>query len=352
MFSRLKTRLGVTFDEVLLEPRKTSVLRDDVSLETNLTKKTTLKTPLLAAASDTVSEARLAIALGTRGGLAVLHRNCTVEEQIAMVKEVKESGVPAAAAVGPTDVERAKRLAEAGASFISIDCAHAHAPGIVEAAKEMKKLIGDAQLIVGNVATKEAARDFVHIADALKVGIGPGSICTTRIVSGVGVPQLTAINDVASVARKHNVPIIADGGIRFSGDIVKALAAGASSVMMGSMFAATEEAPGEIIEEDGVRYKSYRGMGSQEAMDKRHATDRYSEKGTHATPEGVTGRVLLKGTVSSVVDELEGGVRAGMAYIGAHTINEAPKQARFIQISNAGLQESHPHSIDQSSSKE
>lgn len=344
MFFHKSIRTGLTFDEVLLEPRKTSVLRQDVNVQTKLTKTATLNIPVLAAASDTVSGTKLAIALGKLGGMAVLHRNCSVEEQIQMIKEVKATDLPVAVAVGPTDIDRAVVVAKAGADFIFIDCAHAHAPGIIKVAQEIKKQT-KAQLVVGNIATKEAARDFSHVADAFKVGIGPGSICTTRVVSGVGVPQLTAIMDVASVAKRHNIPVIADGGIRFSGDVVKALAAGASSVMLGSLFAATEEAPGDITEIDGKRYKTYRGMGSVEAMAKRHAIDRYAENGKHTTPEGVSGRVPLRGSVSVVVDELLNGIRAGMGYLGARTINELPKQARFIFITKAGLLESHPHSI-------
>lgn len=347
MLFRSRPKEGITFDEVLLEPRKTDVHREDAQVKTRLTKNISMDLPVLAAASDTVSEAALAIALGKAGGVAVLHRNCTLEEQILMVQEVKSHNVLVAAAVGPTDVERAVALNKAGASIIVMDCAHAHAPGIIAAAKEMKeKINGD--LIVGNIATKEAARDFSHIADAFKVGIGPGSICTTRIVSGVGVPQLTAILDVVSVAKKHKIPVIADGGIRFSGDVVKALAAGASSVMLGSLLAATDEAPGEISEVDGKRYKSYRGMGSKGAMEKRHATDRYSESKRHSTPEGVSGRVLLRGSVTEIVGELVGGLKAGMAYIGARAIEDMPKRARFIFISKAGLIESHPHSITSS----
>jgi IMP dehydrogenase len=340
-------RTGLTFDEVLLEPRKTDVLRQDTSVKTRLTKKATLDIPVLAAASDTVSNAQLAIALGKLGGMAVLHRNCTLEEQIAMVKEVKAAGLRVAAAVGPMDVDRAVALVDAGASFISIDCAHAHAPGIIRAVTEMKRKT-KVEIIVGNIATKEAAKDFAHIADAFKVGIGPGSICTTRVVSGVGVPQLTAIMDVATVAKRYGIPLIADGGIRFSGDVVKALAAGASSVMLGSMLAATDEAPGDITEENGVQYKSYRGMGSREALAKHIAHDRYAPGGAkHSTPEGVSGRVPLKGPVSSVIEDIVGGVQAGMAYVGARTIDELPKRARFIYISKAGLLESHPHSIVQ-----
>lgn len=357
-------RLGLTFDDVLLLPRKTSVNRRDANVKTRLTKKARLLIPLLSAASDTVSDARFAIALGKLGGMGVLHRNCTLEEQIKMVRDVKKAGVTVGAAVGPKDIERAVALAEAGASVIFIDCAHAHAPGIIAAAKEMKRRIKSlpnhfgkglgapfrkgrisAQLIVGNIATKEAARDFLPIADALKVGIGPGSICTTRIVSGVGVPQLTAIMDVVSVAKKYGIPVIADGGIRSSGDIVKALAAGASSVMLGSLFAAAEETPGEVITVNGTRYKSYRGMGSKEALEKKYAVDRYSAEKKHSVVEGVTGKVPYRGPVVNIVEELVGGIKSGMGYIGAATIPDIAKQSRFIQITNAGLKESHPHSI-------
>ncbi|MDO8483026.1 MAG: IMP dehydrogenase [bacterium] len=337
-------RLGLTFDDVLLEPRKTAVNRRDASVETRLSKKARLAIPLLSAASDTVSDARFAIALGKLGGMGVLHRNCSLEEQVEMVKEVAKAGVQVGAAVGPKDVERAVALSEAGAAVIFIDCAHAHAPGILAAAKEMKRKM-KAQLVVGNIVTKEAARDFATVADAFKVGIGPGSICTTRIVSGVGVPQLTAVMDVVSVAKAKGVPVIADGGIRYSGDIVKALAAGASSVMLGSLFAGAEEAPGELITIDEVLYKSYRGMGSKEALDKRHAVDRYSAEKKHSVVEGVAGKVRYRGPVADIVEELVGGIRSGMGYIGAATIDEMPKQARFIQITNAGLTESHPHSL-------
>ena len=337
-------RKALTFDDVLLEPRKTAVNRRDASLETRLTKQARLAIPLLSAASDTVSDARFAIALGRLGGMGVLHRNCSLGEQTKMVKEVKAAGLPAGAAVGPLDVARAIALSEAGADFIFIDCAHAHAPGIIATAKEMKQKIR-AELVVGNIATKEAARDFAGIADALKVGIGPGSICTTRIVSGVGVPQLTAVMDVAAVAKKRGIPVIADGGVRSSGDIVKALAAGASSVMLGSLFAGAEEAPGEVIVVNGVKYKAYRGMGSKEAQEGRLVADRYGNTKKHHATEGVSGKVPFKGPLANITEELTGGIRAGMGYIGARTIVDIQKQARFIQITNAGLRESHTHSI-------
>lgn len=335
---------GLTFDDVLLEPRKTSVMRHETSVKTQFTKRIALDVPLVAAASDTVSEPRLARALAEAGGIAVLHRNCSIEEQLAMVREVKQSGARVAAAIGPTDSERAKALDNAGVDAIVMDCAHAHADGILKAVAEIKKSI-KAELVVGNIATVEAARDFAPYADAFKVGIGPGSICTTRIVSGVGVPQLTAIHEVAKVALKKGIPLIADGGIRASGDIVKAFGMGASSVMLGSLFAATDEAPGEVIEVSGKKYKAYRGMGSKEALEKRHAVDRYAQSVGNHTAEGVSGMVPYRGTVQELVSSLVGGIQSGMGYIGAKTIPDIKKQARFIRITSAGLMESHPHSL-------
>lgn len=335
---------GLTFDDVLLEPRKTSVQRHEAGVSTRISKNITLKAPLVAAASDTVSEPSLAIALAKAGGMAVLHRNCSIEEQVEMVKEVKDADVIVGGAIGPTDIERAQALDAAGVDAVVMDCAHAHADGIIEAARKIKESI-KADFIVGNIATTEAAKDFVTIADGLKVGIGPGSICTTRIVSGVGVPQLTAIENVVAVAKKKGVPVIADGGIRASGDIVKALAMGASAVMLGSLFAATKEAPGEVIDHNGRTFKVYRGMGSKEALEKRHAVDRYQQQTGNHTPEGVSGMVPYKGTVEELVNDLTNGIRSGMGYIGAKDVPSIPKQARFVRITSAGLLESHPHSL-------
>ena len=335
---------GLTFDDVLLEPQRTSVQRHEVSVKTKISKNISLDIPLVAAASDTVSEPELAVALSNAGGIAVLHRNCSIEDQVRMVKEVKALGARVGGAIGPTDIERAMALDKAGVDVVVMDCAHAHADGIIDAAKKIKASI-KADFIVGNIATAEAARDFANIADGLKVGIGPGSICTTRIVSGVGVPQITAIENVVSVAHKKGIPVIADGGIRASGDIVKALATGASAVMLGSLFAATKEAPGEIIDDRGRIYKVYRGMGSKEALEKRHAVDRYQQQSGNHTPEGVSGMVPYRGTVDELVNELVSGVRSGMGYVGAKTIPDIKKQARFIQITSAGLLESHPHSL-------
>jgi len=335
---------GLTFDDVLLEPRKTSVKRHEVDVSTKISKNITITVPLIAAASDTVSEPALAVALAEEGGIAVIHRNCGVEEQVRMITEAKKAGARVGGAIGPTDVERALALDGAGADVVVMDCAHAHADGIIDAARKIKQSIR-ADFIIGNIATREAAEDFADFADGLKVGIGPGSICTTRIVSGVGVPQLTAIHNVVSVASKKGIPVIADGGIRFSGDIVKALAMGASAVMLGSLFAATREAPGEVIEVKGKMFKVYRGMGSKEALEKRHATDRYQQEAGNHTPEGISGMVPYRGTVHDVALELVNGVRSGMGYVGARTIPDIARQARFIQITSAGLLESHPHSL-------
>lgn len=335
---------GLTFDDVLLEPRKTSVQRHEADVSTRISKNITLGIPLVAAASDTVSEPSLAIALSKAGGMAVIHRNCSIEEQVRMVKETKAAGAKVGGAIGPTDIERAQALDTAGVDAVVMDCAHAHADGIIDAARKIKAGI-TADFIIGNIATVEAAKDFVDMADGFKVGIGPGSICTTRIVSGVGVPQLTAIANVVSIAQKRGIPVIADGGIRFSGDIVKALAMGASAVMLGSLFASTKEAPGEVIKVRGSTFKLYRGMGSKEALEKRHAVDRYQQETGNHTPEGVSGMVPYRGTVQDLVTELVNGIRSGMGYVGAKTIPDIKKQARFIHITSAGLLESHPHSL-------
>ncbi len=338
--------IGITFDDVLLVPQESDIRPSEVHLGTKLTKRLTLMAPLCSSAMDTVTEARMAIAMAELGGIGILHRNCTIKEQVAMVEEVKKKKLRlAGAAIGPHDLDRAKALDRAGVNVISIDCAHAHKPGIVADAKKIKKAI-KADLIVGNIATAAAAKALLGVADALKVGVGPGSICTTRIIAGVGVPQLTAIMDVASVAHKAKIPVIADGGIRYSGDIVKALAAGADTVMLGGLFAGTDEAPGEIITINGKKYKAYRGMGSLGAMQKGESTDRYFQKGAKKyVPEGVEGVVPSKGSLADVVFHLLGGLKSGMGYVGARTIIELHARAQFIQITPAGRAESHPHSI-------
>lgn len=337
--------VGLTYDDVLLEPRFSDVVRSEVDLSAQVTKKIRINIPILSAAMDTVSEEAMGVALGKLGGLAVLHRNNSTKEEVAMLKKVKVKNLKTAASVGPHDIERAVALDKAGADIIVVDCAHAHNKKIIASAKKIKTAI-KAQLMVGNLATKEAALEFIKFADAIKVGIGPGSICTTRVVAGIGVPQLTAVMNVVAVAKKAKVPVVADGGLKYSGDIVKALAAGADTVMLGSMLAGTKESPGRVIKVNGQMVKSYRGMGSLGAMSKGQSSDRYFQKGNKKyVPEGVEGVIPYKGTVEEVIFNMIGGLKSGMGYIGAKSIKQMPSRARFIRITNASLKESHPHTI-------
>ena len=339
--------LALTFDDVLLVPQKSDVNPPEVQVRARLTKHITLAIPFTAAVMDTVTEAKMAIALAKEGGIAFLHRNCSIGEQAAMVQIVKKQGksLLVGAGIGPHDLERAKALDKVGIDVLTIDCAHAHKPQIIADARKIKRAI-KADLVIGNIATAEATAAFLSFADALKVGVGPGSICTTRVVSGVGMPQLTAILEVAKAARRKNIPVIADGGIRFSGDITKALAAGADTVMLGSLFAGTDEAPGKILTIEGKKYKSYRGMGSLAAMQKGKAADRYSQRALEKhVAEGVEALMPYKGPVKEIIFQLLGGLKAGMGYTGAKTIQELHQRARFVRITEAGRIESHPHSI-------
>ncbi len=343
--------LALTFDDVLLIPQKSEVLPRDVSLRTKLTKSLYLEIPLLSSPMDTVTEASMAIAMGKEGGLGILHKNMDEDQQVAEVKKVKQAGFLAGAAVsvGEKAMRRAEALIAARVDVLVVDSAHGHSKGVIDMVAYLKKTYPTIQVIGGNVATPEATKDLIKAgADAVKVGIGPGSICTTRIVAGIGVPQLTAIMMCAKEAKKSGVPIIADGGIRYSGDIVKALAAGASAVMMGGVLAGTDEAPGEVVEDKGTKMKVYRGMGSLEAME-RGSKDRYlQESVTEAkklVPEGIVGKIKYKGPVDTVVYQLLGGLRAGLGYCGAETIEELHKRAKFVRITNAGIRESHPHSL-------
>jgi IMP dehydrogenase len=468
---------ALTFDDVLLLPAHSRVLPRQVSLKSRLTRKLELNIPLVSAAMDTVTEARLAIAIAQEGGIGIIHKNFSPREHAAEVAKVKrfESGVlrdpmtiapdmrvrqvialqkkhrisgfpvvtggkvvgivtnrdlrfekkldqpvrnimtpqkrlvtvnegasradalallhkhrlervlvvdkqwrlkglvtvkdiiketehpnackdsqgklraGAAVGVGEGTDERVELLVDAGVDVLVVDTAHGHAKGVLDRVKWIKKKYPEMQVIGGNVGTGEGARALVdHGADAVKVGIGPGSICTTRIVAGVGVPQITAIMNVAEALAKAGVPLIADGGIRFSGDIAKALGAGAHVVMLGSLFAGTEEAPGEIELYGGRSYKSYRGMGSLGAMQKGSA-DRYFQDSDmnvdKLVPEGVEGRVPFKGSALSMIDQLLGGVRASMGYTGCRTIEELRRKASFVQITSAGMRESHVHDV-------
>lgn len=337
--------IGFTYDDVMLEPRFSDVVRSEVDLGAQVTKKIKINIPILAAAMDTVSEDAMGIVLGKLGGLAVLHRNCTVKEEVAMLNKVKAKKLTTAASVGPHDIDRAKALDKAGVDIIVVDCAHAHSKRIIASAKKIKKSI-KAQLMVGNIATKEAAEQFVKFADAIKVGVGPGSICTTRVIAGIGVPQLSAVLNAVAVAKKHKVPVVADGGLIYSGDIVKALAAGASAVMLGSMLAGTKESPGQVIKINGQMVKKYRGMGSLGAMKKGQSSDRYFQAGSKRyVPEGVEGVIPYKGTVEEVIFNMIGGLKSGMGYIGAKNISQLVTRGKFIRITNASLKESHPHTI-------
>ena len=344
----LKDRImqeGITFDDVLLVPAYSEVLPREVSLKGRFTRNIGLESPFASAAMDTVTEAPMAIAMARKGGIGVIHKNMTAERQADEVAKVKAEGLKVAAGVGITaDVlDRVEKLAKAGVDAIVLDSAHGHSKGVLDALRAVKAAYPALDVVVGNIATAAAARDLIAAgADGLKVGIGPGSICTTRIVAGVGMPQLTAIADVAAIA--GDIPVIADGGLRYSGDVVKALAAGASCVMCGSMFAGTDEAPGDIVEVDGVKMKGYRGMGSIDAMEAGSA-DRYFQKGARKlVPEGVVARVPYKGSVADVLFQLEGGLRSGMGYCGAKDL-EALHKAQFVKISPATVKENHPHDV-------
>ncbi|AFE09014.1 inosine-5-monophosphate dehydrogenase [Corallococcus coralloides DSM 2259] len=467
-------RLALTFDDVLLLPGESAVTPRDADLTTRLTRNIRLNVPLLSAAMDTVTEARTAIAMAQEGGIGVIHKNMTPEQQALEVLKVKKfesgmvvdpitidpkaplaralelmkvhgvSGVPvvqgkrlvgiltsrdvrfeknlsqkvedvmttklitgregitqddatkllhehriekllvvneayelkglitikdiekrrthpyaakdakgrllcaAAVGVSPDREARIDALVKAGVDVIVVDTAHGHSKGVIEGVRDTRKNFKGFDLIAGNVATAEGTRALIEAGvDAVKVGIGPGSICTTRVVAGVGVPQVTAVDDCAREADKHGVPIISDGGIKYSGDIVKALAAGASSVMIGSLFAGTEEAPGDVILYQGRSYKSYRGMGSLGAM-KQGAKDRYFQSDVEAVklvPEGIEGRVPYKGTLSMNVHQMLGGIRSGMGYVGCATIEELRTKATFTRITSAGLKESHVHDV-------
>lgn len=463
-----------TFDDVLLVPNKSEVLPNQVSLQTNVTKTIKLNIPLISASMDTVTESKMAIAMAREGGLGIIHKNMSIEEQAKEVDKVKRqengvitdpiylspdhtlqdaeelmsqyriSGVPitvngklvgiltnrdvtfeedmtkkisevmtkenlitapegttiteakeilkkhkieklplvdkegnlkglitikdiekarifpnaakdskgrllCGAAVGVTKdmMERVDALVKAKVDIITIDTAHGHSRGVLEAVKRVKEKYPNLQVIAGNVATKEATEDLIKAgADCVKVGIGPGSICTTRIVAGVGVPQLTAVMDCVEVGRKYGVPVIADGGIKYSGDVVKALAAGACAAMMGSLFAGCEEAPGEVEIFQGRSYKVYRGMGSLGAMAK-GSKDRYFQDGNKKlVPEGIEGRIAYKGLVSDTIFQMLGGIRAGMGYLGSKDLETLYNTATFVVQTSAGLRESHPHDIN------
>ena len=464
---------GITFDDVLLIPSKSEVLPSQVDVSTYLTKKIRLNIPLMSAGMDTVTEAKMAISVAREGGIGIIHKNMSIEEQALEVDKVKRSehgvivdpfflspdhtvgdalelmaryrisGVPitekgklvgiitnrdtrfetnykkkiydamtkenlitaregvtmdqaknilmahkiekllivdekgmlkglitikdiekailfpnsskdsngrllagAAVGVAKDTMERVEALYNSKVDVIVIDTAHGHSKGVIGIVKAVKEKYGDLQVVAGNIATAEAARDLIEAgADAIKVGIGPGSICTTRVVAGIGVPQITAVCDCAKVAEEYGIPVIADGGIKYSGDIPKAIAAGAGVIMIGSLFAGTEESPGETIIFKGRSFKVYRGMGSIASMEKGSRDRYFQEDARKLVPEGVEGKVPYKGYVRDTIYQLIGGLRASMGYCGTPTIRDLQKDGKFVRITGAGLRESHPHDI-------
>ncbi|WP_187976975.1 IMP dehydrogenase [Mycetocola sp. JXN-3] len=371
--------LGLTYDDVMLMPGHTDVLPSEVDTRSRLTKRVSLSIPLLSAAMDTVTEATMAIEMARLGGLGILHRNLSISDQAAMVARVKrEDTTPAersedirgtrdetgrlrvGAAIGffGDGWARAGELLEAGVDVIVVDTANGQSQGVLDIIRKIKKdpAFKGVDVIGGQAATRDGARALVEAGvDAIKVGVGPGSICTTRVVAGVGVPQITAVYEASLVARQAGVPVIADGGLQYSGDIAKALVAGANTVMLGSLLAGTDESPGEHVLADGRVYKTYRGMGSLGALQTRgartsYSKDRYFQADVGADdkliPEGIEGRIPHSGALCDVLHQLVGGLRQSMFYVGARNVGELQSRARFIRITAAGLKESHPHHLE------
>lgn len=355
---------ALTFDDVLLVPQYSEITPDMADVSTKLTNTFKMNVPFLSAAMDTVSEHKLVTALALAGGLGVIHKNMSIADQakeVEMVKNYefdneknkralidKKGRLCVGAAIGVTAdmMDRVHALIDAGVDVFVLDSAHGDSKNIINAIRNLRLEYPSMELIAGNVATYEGALDLMKAgASAVKVGMGPGSICTTRIIAGIGVPQLQAVMDCARASKEMNVPIIADGGIKYSGDVVKALAAGANTVMLGGLFATCEEAPGDIYESNGKKYRTYRGMGSIEAMAK-GSTDRYFQTGHKKfVAEGVQGIVEVKTTVEELVFQLIGGLKAGMGYCGSKDISTLQEKGTFIKITNNALLESHPHDI-------
>lgn len=363
---------GLTFDDVLLTPGYTDFSRRDIDLSTNLSKRIKLKIPLISSPMDTVTESALAIKLAQLGGIGIIHRNLSIQDQVSEIEKVKKKKLLVGGAVGTSKgfEKRIEAIALAGADVVVVDSAHGFTKNVIETVVYIKNKYPDLDVIAGNIATGEAAEALIKAgADGLRVGMGPGAICTTRIISGMGVPQISALFDVVKVTKKYRIPVIADGGIKYSGDMIKALAAGASTVMMGSFFASTLESPGKVVElsenevpsrfrsilkggQKKYSFKEYRGMGSIGAMEKGartkvedeyHGKDYYKDKVLVA--EGVEGLVLIKGSISELVEQSIGGIKSGMYYVGAKNIVELWTKAKFIQITQASLTESHPHGL-------
>jgi len=344
---------ALTFDDVTLAPRYSEVLPSDVDTKIILSKNLTLKIPILSSAMDTVTESKMAIAIAKAGGIGIIHRNLDIKKQIYEINKVKKKNLIVGAAVGagPKEIKRAEAILKEKVDLIVVDTAHAHTKKVSEIIKKIKKKKSKhTTLCAGNIATAEAAKFLIKLGvDIIKVGIGPGSICTTRLVAGIGVPQLSAILEVKKGTKNKKVSIISDGGIKFSGDIAKALAAGADAVMIGSLFAGTKETPGKLIKKNGQLYKNFRGMGSVGAMNKGSA-ERYFQKIQQDTskyvPEGVEGLVKYKGDLKKIIYKLIGGLKSSMGYLGAKTIKDLQKNGEFIKITKAGFYESMVHNVD------
>ena len=344
---------ALTFDDVTLTPQYSKVLPSDVSTKTYLSKNLHLDIPIISSAMDTVTESKMAIAIAREGGIGVIHRNLSIDRQIKEIQKVKSKGLKVGAAVGTNQSEfsRVKKIIKLGVDLIVVDTAHGHSQKVADIIMKINKIkTKKTALCAGNIATANAARFLCKLGvDLIKVGIGPGSICTTRLVAGIGVPQLSALLDVKKGLKK-NVKMISDGGIKFSGDIAKALAAGADAVMVGSLLAGTSEAPGKIIKKKGKLFKVFRGMGSVGAMNKGSA-DRYFQKKqkdkSKYVPEGVEGLIKYKGDAKKTLHKLVGGLRSSMGYLGAPQIKILTKNAKFVKITKAGFYESMVHSIDE-----
>jgi IMP dehydrogenase len=348
---------ALTFDDVLLLPRFSKVLPSETNISVSLSNEIKLRTPFLSSAMDTVTESKMAIAMAESGGIGIIHRNLNIKRQSQEVEKVKKKNLLVGAAIGTslTDIIRVKSLIDSGVDLIVIDTAHGHSDKVLKILLKVKKINYKIPLCVGNIATGEAAKKLYNSgADIIKVGIGPGSICTTRMVAGVGVPQITAIMEVAEALKGKKTKIISDGGIKFSGDISKAIAAGANAIMMGSIFAGTEESPGKKFKVKNKFYKQYRGMGSIGAMSagssNRYFQKNYKDK-SKFVPEGVEGRVEFKGKVSKIIYQLTGGLRSSMGYIGAKNLINIKKNAKFIKITKAGFYESMVHSVEMNEAK-
>ena len=344
---------ALTFDDVTLAPNYSEILPSETDTSVSLTNNLKLKIPLLSSAMDTVTESKMAIAIAKAGGIGVIHRNLDIKTQVSEIRKVKKYSLKVGAAVGASDKEfnRAKEIIREGVDLIVVDTAHGHTRKVGEIIKYIKKSKNNKiALCAGNIATPDAAKFLIKLGvDIIKVGIGPGSICTTRLVAGIGVPQLSAILSVRNGVKNKKIKIISDGGIKYSGDLAKAFAAGADAVMIGSLFAGTDETPGKLIKKNGKVFKSFRGMGSVGAMNQGSA-DRYFQKKqkdiSKYVPEGVEGFVKYKGDVRSIIYKLVGGLKSSMGYLGSKNIIGLRKKPHFVKITKAGFYESMVHNVD------